>query len=74
MLWGFKVASPTGRNFEHVEPSRPLQTHVYRLEECPTAHVIFGILNDINVVRRYLVMEKFFPDATMPDMRPLFIQ
>ena len=28
VLWGFKVAVPTGSDSEHVEPSRPMQTHV----------------------------------------------
>ena len=55
------------RDSEHVEPSRPMQTHV-RVKECPTAHVqvkrmsdgshvIYGILNVVNVGRHYLVME-----------------
>ena len=52
---------PTGRDSEHVEPSRPLQTHV-QVKECPTAHVISGMLNVINVVRHYLLGDaKVFP-------------
>ena len=32
---------------------------MYKLKECPTAHhVISGILNVVNVVRHYLVMER----------------
>ena len=34
----------------------------YRFKECPTPHVISGILN-INVVRHDLVMEKAFPNT-----------
>ena len=30
---------------------------MYKLNECPTAHVIYGIWNVVNVVRHYLVME-----------------
>ena len=70
---GSKLQIPTGRHSEHVEPSRPLQTHVQG-KECPTAHVISGILNVINVVRQYLVMDFFFPATYMPDMRPLLAQ
>ena len=47
----------------------------YRSKECPTAHVISGILNVINVVKHYLLGDgKVFPDTNMPDMRPLLIQ
>ena len=64
MLWGFIVARPSGRRSEHVEPSRPLETHVQ--VEFPRAHVqvkrmsdgshvIYGILNVVNVVRQYLL-------------------
>ena len=31
---------------------------MYRFTECPTAHVISGNLNVVNVVRHYLVMER----------------
>ena len=33
---------------------------MYKLKECPTAHihVIYGILNVVNVVKHYLVMER----------------
>ena len=44
---------PTGSDSEHVEPSRPSKP-TYRLKECPTAQVISGILNVVNVVRHYL--------------------
>ena len=70
---GSKSQVPTGRHSEHVGPSRPLKT-TYMLKECPPAHVISGILNVINVVRHDVVMEKFFPDTNMPDMRPLLVQ
>ena len=29
VLCGFKVVSPLGRDSEHVEPSRPMQTHAH---------------------------------------------
>ena len=58
VLWGFKIAS---RHSEHVGPCRLLQTHVH-VEECPTAHVISGILNVVSVVRHYLLGDgKVFP-------------
>ena len=47
---------------------------MYKLKECPTAHVISGILNVVNVVRHYLVMERYFPDTNLRDMRPLLVQ
>ena len=52
----------TGRHSEHVEPSRPMQTHV-QVKKCPTADVISKILNLVNVVRHYLVIGdgKVFP-------------
>ena len=31
---------------------------MYELKECPTAHVIYEILNVVNVVRHYFVMER----------------
>ena len=38
---------------------------MYKLKECPTAHVISGILKVVNVVRHYLVMERLkeYPTA-----------
>ena len=33
--------------------------------------MISRILNVVNVVRHYLVMEKYFPDTNLRDMRPL---
>ena len=53
----------TGRHSEHVEPSRPMQTHV-QVKKCPTAHMISRILNVVNVVRHYLVMEMCSPAPT----------
>ena len=48
---GSKSQVTTGRHSEHVEPSRPMQTHVQVQRKCPTAHVISRILNVVNVVR-----------------------
>ena len=31
---------------------------MYNLKECLTAHVIYGTLNVVNVVRQYLVTER----------------
>ena len=63
---GSKWQVPTGSDSEQLEPSRPMHTNVttqknirrlmYKLKEFPTAHVISGILNVVNVVRHYLVM------------------
>ena len=59
---GSQSQVPTGRHSEHVGPSRSLQTHVEVKKECPTAHVISGILNVINVVRHYFLGDgKVFP-------------
>ena len=65
---GSKWQVPTERGSEHVEPSRLMQTHVqvkknvrrlmYRSKECPTAYVISWILNVVNIVRHYFVMER----------------
>ena len=62
----------TGKHSEHVEPSRPMQTHD-QVKKCPTAHVIPGILNVVNVVRYYLVMERYFLDTNLRAMRPLLV-
>ena len=66
--------SPRGgipSTYGHPAPCKP----AYRLKECPTAHVISGILNVINVVRHYLLGDgKFSPDTDMPDMRPRLVQ
>ena len=43
-------------------------------KKCPTAHVISMILNVVNVVRHYVVMERYFPDTNLRDMRPLLVQ
>ena len=46
--------TPLGEDSEHVEPSRPLQTHVQVKRMSGGFIVISGILNVINVVRPYL--------------------
>ena len=42
--------------------------------KCTTAHVIPRILNVVNVVGHDLVMERYFPDTSLRDMRPHFVQ
>ena len=37
---------------------------MYKIKECPTAHVISGILNVVNVVRHFLVMERLKESPT----------
>ena len=68
VLWGFKVARPLGEGFrarEHVEPSRPVQTHV-QVKECPAAKMCYlgcytpSMLSD----NTYLMMEKKSPTPT----------
>ena len=72
---GSKSQVPSGRHSEHVEPSRPLKTHVQVKKMSGGYNVISGILNVINVIRPYLLGDgKFFPDTDMPDMRPLLTQ
>ena len=62
VLWVLKVAVPSGRHSGHVEPSRPLQTHVQVKRMSDGYNVISGILNIINVVRKYLLDDgKVFP-------------
>ena len=69
---GSKSRVPSERNSEQEEPSRPLQTHV-PVKRMPGGYnVIPGILNAINVVRQ--CVGRVFPDANMPDMRPLLIE
>ena len=67
VLWGFKVARPFG---EGLPARRAIQGYanpptsyiVNKLKKCPTSHVISGILNDINVVRHYILGDgKLFP-------------
>ena len=65
VLWGFEVASPLGEGFR---ARRAIQVHAnprtpeYKLKECATSHVISGILNVINVFRRYVLGDgKVFP-------------
>ena len=71
---GSKSQVTTERHSEHVEPSRPIQTYVQvktNVQLVATqAHVISRILN---VVRHYLVMEMYFPDTNLRDMRPLSV-
>ena len=62
-LWGFKVARPHGEAFRSRGAVQPPANPHTGLNECPTAHVISGILNVINVVRHSLVMEKAFPNT-----------
>ena len=67
VLWGSKWQVPSGRDSEHVEPSRPMQTHVHNtfltwVKKCPTAHAISMILN-VTAARHYLVTEKYFSDT-----------
>ena len=50
-----------------------MQTHE-QVKKRPTAHVIYRILNVVNVVRHYLVMDTYFLDINVRDMRPLFVQ
>ena len=68
---GSKSQVRLGRDSEHVEPSRLLQTHVQGKRM--TSHFIFGILNVINV-KTILGDGKVFPRQNMPDMRPFLIQ
>ena len=52
----------SGRHSEHVEPSRPLQTHVQVKRMSDGYNVIAEILNVINVIRHYLLGDvKYFP-------------
>ena len=70
---GSKSQVTTGRHSDHVELSRPMQTHVQVLK-CPIAYVLSRILDVVNVVRHYLVMERYFPDTNLRDMRTLLVQ
>ena len=50
--------------YSHPGPCKPTRTKyiINRLKKCPTSHVISGILNVINVVRRYIPGDgKVFP-------------
>ena len=59
---GSKSPARSGRDSEHVEPSRPPQTHVQVKRMSDVSCDIFGILNVINVVRQYLLGDgKVFP-------------
>ena len=70
---GSKSQVTTGRHSDHVELSRPMQTHVQVLK-CPIAYVLSRILDVVNVVRHYLVIERYFPDTNLRDMRLRFVQ
>ena len=72
VLWGLKSPEATGRHSEHVELSRPMQTHV-QVKKCPMVHAISKILNVGKVVRHYLVMERYFPDTNLRGTRPLLV-
>ena len=54
---GSKRQISMGSDFEHVEPSRPMKTHV-QVKECSTGHEISGTFNVVNVVRHFLEMQK----------------
>ena len=69
---GSKCQVPSGRDSKHVEPYRPMQTHV-QVQKCPAAHVTPRILYVVNVARHYLVMERYFHDTNLRDMRPFFL-
>ena len=70
---GSKSQVRTGRHSEYIQPSRPMQTRI-QVNKCPASHVISRIFNVVNIVRHYLVMEKYFPDNNLRDMRPLLVQ
>ena len=70
---GSKSQISTGRHSEHVEPLRPMQTHL-QVKKYPTAHVISRILNVVNVVRHNLAMDRYLTDTNLRDMRPLLAQ
>ena len=62
VLWGFKLARPLGEGFRARRAIQAPAKPTYRLTECPTAHVMFGILNVIDVVRQCLLGDgKPFP-------------
>ena len=65
---GSKWQVRSGRDSEHVEPSRRmlgLQVVNFEpgLKKCPTVHTTSMILNGVNVTRVYLVMATHFPDT-----------
>ena len=53
--WGSKWQLRSGRDYQHVEPSRPLQTHLQVKRMSGGYNVISGILNVINIVRQDLL-------------------
>ena len=75
VLWGFKVASIFGEEFR---ARRAIQMHANpRTDSKNVPRLMWylgSILNVINVDRHYLVMEMFFPDTNMPDIRELLVQ
>ena len=66
ILW-FKVASPQGEGFR---ARRAIQVH----SNPRTGRVIYRILNVVNIARHYLVMERYFSDTNLRDVRPLLAQ
>ena len=69
---GSKSQVTMGRHSEYVEPSRPMQTHVQVKNMCDGSCCIWG-LECRNVVRHYLVMERYFPDTNLRDIQPLLV-
>ena len=69
----------SGRHFERVELSGPMQTHVhiYFLTGWKNVRRLMWYLgswmSSISSDITYLVIEKFFPDINMPDMRPFML-
>ena len=71
---GSKSQVPTGRHSEHVGPSRPLQTHVQLKNVRRLMWYLGSWMPSVSSDITYLVMEKFFLDTNMPDMRPRLVQ
>ena len=61
---GFQVPSPLEERFRARRAIQAPTNPRTALKECPITHVMFGILNVINVTRHYLVMETFSPTPT----------
>ena len=62
---GSKSQVTTGKHSEHVEPSRPMQTHVQVKKNARRFIVLSRILNVVNIVRHYMVMGRYFPDTNL---------
>ena len=72
---GSKWQLRSGRDYQHVESSRPMQTHVQVKRMSDISCDIWDLeYHQTPKDNTYLVMENFFPDTNMPDMRPLLIQ